>query len=146
MNYIKFAIVTAILGCSIQSLAAPDKVIYELREKCGKQAEEDFNRQYGTGIRSFDDGTFRTSGFRNHYNIRLNSCFSLISTDMPYKDKSGELQPRILYSLYDLNDNNEVATFDSFHLPGRPMNCQAQGKTCNSEAEFKALIKSFMED
>src|SRR4051812_5903767 len=67
----------AILGSadlSARSLAEPNKVQYELAERCAKTAKALFqNSGWGNGIVDTPDGQTIAS-FKNHYNPDLNKC------------------------------------------------------------------------
>lgn len=76
---------TVLAVCSAQCFGAPDKMLYELQERCGKSALEEFKREFGTGISSTKQGTTITS-FRNHYNAKRNACMYLLISDGFSKD------------------------------------------------------------
>jgi hypothetical protein len=48
--------------------------------------------------------------------------------------------------LFDLNENREIATYMKSEGDAFAFLCSAQDKGCRTEAEWKALIKPFMED
>jgi hypothetical protein len=75
------------------------------------------------------------ANFENHYNSRLNKCFYL---EMSTTYERGK-EPFKLLRLFDLNDNKEYATF----FDGA---CVVHDQFCQSEAEWRLLIKPFMED
>jgi hypothetical protein len=89
----KAIVVIAFLVSSSVSWAAPDKLAYELQERCGKQASAEFKREFGNGIDSTKDstknGTTITS-FRNHYNARLNACLYLMTASGFLTDTKGK--------------------------------------------------------
>jgi hypothetical protein len=67
--------------------AAPDKIAYELQERCGRNVAEWFNREYGNGVEKTKDGKTLTN-YRSHYNSRLNKCFMLtMSTELPLSEE-----------------------------------------------------------
>lgn len=108
------------------------KEIYELQERCGKRAEQIFEKDFPLGDRK---GLER---FENHYNVRLNRCFMLEENTMITKD-AGKSYTMKLLTLVDVNDNKIYGSFS-------PLNCDVQNTTCKSEQEFRALIRQFMED
>ncbi|MBI2748638.1 MAG: hypothetical protein HYX43_04660 [Burkholderiales bacterium] len=50
---------------------------YELSERCGKTASEEFRREWKNGIVNTETGQM-TAGYANHYNSKLNKCFYLL--------------------------------------------------------------------
>lgn len=146
MNPIKSVLVITIFVWSSGSFAAPDKLTYELQERCGKQASAEFKREFGTGIDSTKKGTTFTT-FRNHYNARLNACLYLLTSNGFVTDAQGKSNPPFRsQNLFDINENHELGTFWKREDVDKPMQCQVNGKPCRSEAEFEALIKSLMEE
>jgi hypothetical protein len=115
----------------------PDKVIYELKERCGRQAAETFNKEWGSNVVNSKDGQ-TVANFENHYNARLNKCFYLEISTTYERDK----KPLKSFRLFDLLDNKEYATF----IEGFLMHCQVGDRFCTSEAEWRELIRPFMED
>jgi hypothetical protein len=67
---------------------APDKITYELQERCGRSVEEWFKREYGNGYERTKDGR-RLTTFRNHYNSRMNKCFMLLTSKSFRQGKKG---------------------------------------------------------
>ncbi|BBZ95894.1 hypothetical protein [Bradyrhizobium diazoefficiens] len=108
------------------------KEIYELQERCGKRAEQIYEKDFPVGERK------GLESFENHYNIRLNRCFILEQNTMITKDAGKSYTIRML-TLVDVNDNKVYGSFSS-------LNCAVQNVTCRSEQEFRSLIRQFMED
>jgi len=54
----------------------PDKVLYELQERCGKQAAQVFQKDWGGTVVNTNDGQM-LANYENHYSPRLNKCFYL---------------------------------------------------------------------
>jgi hypothetical protein len=121
--------------------AEPNKVLYELQERCGKKASDTFKNEVGTNITKTSEGGTMISNYENHYNGRLNKCFYLQSATIIPKDRntSRSLQ------LFDLHENREVGTYFSFDK-GSVMQCQVGNEFCHTEQEWRALVKPFMED
>jgi len=115
-----------------------------LQERCGKRAEEFFKREYGNGISNTKDGQSIT-GFTNHYNKKLNKCFFLLTTsDLPYKDKNKSSSTFI--ALYDINEQKEYGSFFKMQKDNMGFECKVSGKVCNSQDEWEALVKPYMEE
>jgi hypothetical protein len=120
--------------------AQPNKEQYELQERCGKRAAEVFAKDWPSGVSNTASG--QTIGnYENHYNSRLNKCIYLEISNAFQRGKS----PSRLMRLFDINENREIATYsksegDAFII------CVVQDKGCQTEAEWRTLIKPFMED
>lgn len=121
--------------------AQPDKALYELQERCGKQAAQTFQKEWGENAGSTKQAHIVAS-FESHYSPRFNRCFYLeVSTTYPRAalDKT----PINTLRLTDLNENRAYGTF----IEGSPLHvCKVQGTRCGSEAEWRVLVKSFMEE
>lgn len=135
----------AALVWSVGCLAAPDKLAYELQERCGKQVSTEFKREFGTGIEKTKSGTTIT-GYRNHFNAKLNACMYLQTstgfTKVPGKKAAGFNMQR----LFDFNENREIGSYFKQDEDARPFECSVSGKICGSKDEWEVLIKPYMEE
>jgi|SRR5438309_9484355 hypothetical protein len=125
--------------------AAPDKVQYELQERCGKRAEQIFAKNWPRGSPDNSMGYTQTAGYQSHYNARLNKCF-MLQTSQAYDPK----QPSVMKILWDVNSNKEYGPFFG-DLPGSkpsglPSTCSFGEKICKSEAEWDAMADVYMEE
>ena len=111
---------------------------YELQERCGKQAEEIFKKE----PRSTDED-YRTlvHSYTNHYNKKLNKCFILFKDTGFYKKET-----HISSTISDVNENKDYGTYFKTVKNKKPFLCNVNGKYCNSEGEWEALLKPFMEE
>lgn len=76
--------------------ASSKKEEYELQEKCGKRAEEVFNKNF-----FFPDTNHGFTGYNAHYNKNLNECIMwLYGGPVP---GNGEL-------IFDVNENKELGS------------------------------------
>jgi hypothetical protein len=124
--------------------AQPNKVEYELRERCGKRAAEVFKAEYSPPVANTDEGQILFN-YRSHYNAALNKCFFLeISQTIAYRAKPQ--YSATMYRLYDINDNKEYGSFYRRSDANSLGECNVIDKSCSSEAEWELLIKRFMED
>jgi hypothetical protein len=132
-------LVSLVLATGAQAQTANEKS--ELSERCGKQSAERFKKDWGTGVFSHADGRQTTSNYEHHYNSRLHKCLYLEARDTQKKDR-----PALrMLNLLDLHGKRTIAKYSK--LEGdRFAVCWVQDKRCESEAEFRALIKPFMED
>jgi hypothetical protein len=117
--------------CSAQS----NKNLYELQERCGKRAAEVFEREYSPPVSDDKDGQ-TLFNYENHYSARLKKCFFL-EIAMSYEREEEKPGSKIM-RLYDLNDNREYGS--------TPLACVVRGKNCQSESEWRQLVKPFMEE
>jgi hypothetical protein len=65
------AIAAALLMTGMSAYGQSRKEIYELQERCGKRAEEIFEKDFPKSERK------GLELFENHYSVRLNKCFML---------------------------------------------------------------------
>ena len=129
------------LVLATDALAQSLKEKSELGERCGKQAAERFEKEWGTGVFSHADGRQTTSNYEHHYNSRLHKCIYLEVRDT---QKSGRPPLRML-TLLDLQGKRTIGKYRK--LEGdRFAVCWVQDKRCHSEEEWRDLIKPFMED
>ena len=138
-------VVATLLISSTSCLAAPDKVAYELQERCGKEVSSEFKREFGTGTsKTKDDSTI--TGYRNHFNSRLNACMYLQSTTSFAKGPGGKQSSSVMHRLFDYNENREIGMYFRRNEDSRPFHCKVDGKLCTSTEEWEVLIKPYMEE
>ena len=142
------AISIAIAGllCSSTYVSAqPNKDLYELQERCGKRAAEFFRREHSPPVAKIEHGQMRFN-YENHYSTRLNKCFFLEVANT-YERREGKPIASKIMRLVDLNDNKEYGTFvGGICDECGPMTCLVQDQVCQSESEWRQLLKPFMED
>jgi len=127
------------LASSAQGQTAKEKS--ELSERCGKQAAERFEKEWGTGVFNHADGRQTTSNYEHHYSSRLHKCIYLEVRDTQKNDRP----PLRMLNLVDLHGKRTIGKYSK--LEGdRFAVCWVQGERCASEEEWRALIKPFMED
>ena len=114
---------------------------YELQERrCGKQAAEVFAKRWGSGVKNSVAGQ-SVANYENHYNSRLNNCIYL---EIANTYNAG-LPSFMWMKLIDLNENREIAVYSKGEGVASAF-CLVQAKWCQTEAEWRTLIKPFMED
>jgi hypothetical protein len=134
------------LGVSSNSAkAAPDKVQYELQERCAKRAEQTFAKDWPHGSPDNSTGYTQTAGYISHYNASLNKCF-MLETSQAYDPK----RPSVSKTLLDVNSNKEYGMFFG-DMPGStasrfPPTCIFGEKICRTEAEWDAMADIYMEE
>jgi hypothetical protein len=134
--------IAGLLCFSAYVSAEPNKQSYELEERCGKLAAEVFEREYGPVSNTEDGQTL--FNYENHYSARLKKCFFL-EIAMSYEREEGKPASKIM-RLFDINENKEYGTFVSGPTESTPLACVVRGKNCQSESEWRQLLKPFMED
>jgi hypothetical protein len=121
--------------------AQPNKEQYELQERrCGKQAAEVFAKRWGSGVKNSVAGQ-SVANYENHYNSRLNKCIYLEIANTYNRG----LPSFMWMKLFDLNENGEIAVYSKGEGVASAF-CLVQAKWCQTEAEWRTLIKPFMED
>src|SRR5260370_42015722 len=107
------AIATVVIFlCASSVNAQPNKELYELQVRCGRQAADAFARDY-IPVQNTKEGQ-RIMNYENHFSVRFNKCFFLEILTVIEKGKwSKQLR------LFDLNENKEYGgSFDSDETPG----------------------------
>lgn len=150
MKKILLLIIPALLltGCSYKTtnekrssnLSVQVSGSIELQEKCSKGANDFFN-SYVDKQDAYDKEYRKNSfSFTNHYNLKLNKCFVLITDDNePYQFHK---------TLFDVYENKE---WGGIHIADKTIGiCGVQVediyKTCKSKGEFNDLTKQYMEN
>ena len=86
--------------------AAPDKVQYELQERCAKRAEQIFSKDSPTGLPTNLGIHDKRRIYQSHYNPTLNKCFSARNIPSLQKDRL-----TVKKTLLDVNSNRNMADF-----------------------------------
>ena len=115
------------------------------QEKCAEQARKAFN---DLGYKPND-----MAGYENHYNTKLNKCFVVVeSTDAKFAPTIWT--HKSLFDAYEgkgYGDYSWHTVKDKKYWEVAPFMCKVvlpsgDDKYCNSNDEFEALIKGYMED
>jgi hypothetical protein len=115
--------------------AEPDKVLYELQERCGRQAANFFKTELGgEHVVKSDKGT-TIQDYENHYSPRLNKCFYLQRSNYLSKESNFKM-----LQLYELNEHKEYGSFTE------RMECEVLDRFCRTEQEWRELAKPFLEE
>lgn len=134
------------LLCSVGA-AEPNKVVYELQERCAKAAREYFLRYYIEGTTTLKAG-WRDDRYESNYNTSDNRCYLLTETFVHFtRDKSQEPRASMMResSLIDVLANKLLGSFSwnddpSYYTgdgPPRRSTCDIINQTCSSEAQWK---------
>lgn len=123
------------------AMSAPDKVAYELQERCGKATKAEFVKNYGESGMMSSKFSNTVADYKNHYNSKLNRCFYLLSTTyLIDKPDAVSLEST---ALWDINESNLIGEYRS---QGVKSHCEFKGIECKSKESFDALIKPYMEE
>jgi hypothetical protein len=134
-----FIAASSLIASTPSAYSQPDKVLYELQQRCGKLAKT-FAEDWKTRTFQTAHGTFQ-EGYENHYNARLNKCFYLEIITI-----HGRVGFMRNLSLFDLNDNKEFGTYAEGPTPQTLVHCEVRGQICKSEAEWRELAKPYLEE
>ena len=130
---------------NIHGAAQPNKQPYELQERCDKRAADLFERDYRPRVENTKD-VQRRFNYEDHYSARLDKCFFL-EISSSYDREGGKLTSSKIMRLVELNDNKDYGVFVSgLSDRGPPVACLLEDKICQSESEWRQLLKPFMED
>jgi hypothetical protein len=138
---LRYSIVTMAVLLGLESSPAydqPDKVLYELQERCGKQAAKFFAAEYKP-VTNVQNGQM-LSNYENHYSPKLNKCFFLEITETIEKRGISESM-----RLFDLNENKEYGAYFKAYS-GKVMQCEVRDQICRSDVEWRQLAKPYLED
>jgi hypothetical protein len=133
-------VLVALLLVGTASFAQPNKEQYELQKRCDKQAAEVFAKRWGSGVKNSVAGQ-TIANYENDYNSRLNKCIYLEIANTYNRG----LPSFMWMKLIDLNENREIAVYSKGEGVASAF-CLVQAKWCQTEAEWRTLIKPFMED
>jgi len=137
-------------------VAEPNKVQYELQERCGKDAADLFKADNPQPIYNSEDGQ-TVAGYENHYSPELNQCF-MLETDTFIGKKNGKPAGWVSYMLIDVNENKQYGNFLKLTIDSNgnlidptnydlvPIVCRVRDTFCHSEAQWKQLLKPYMGD
>jgi hypothetical protein len=125
--------IAAVLMLAATTAAAePNAALYELRERCGKRAEEVLKQWTQHGSASIQ---------QSHYNSRLNKCFAI--EDIHLSDPGSETMV-----LFDVNESKYYGGYHGrIDDPSwmKPF-CRVREKECHSKTEWNELVKPYMEE
>lgn len=120
-----------LLLCTACESKSSPKQDFELKELCGKRAEQVY--------KVFKENNGLTnSEYECHYNSKLKRCLIHI-TDLP----AGEIRSYLI----DVNENKRYATYIS-RLMGNDQNdnCFIENKPCQNKDQWDSYVKKMMEE
>ena len=118
-------------------IASLKKNTLDNQEKCAKQAKSFF-----ADLKLDND----THDFENHYNLKLNKCFVLVSK---YVAKIDDFASKDLYDAFEQKNYASWAwksKEDKKYWEVKPFICTMLDAYCQSTEEFDAFVKTYMEE
>ncbi|MDE1981615.1 MAG: hypothetical protein KGI81_04690, partial [Betaproteobacteria bacterium] len=116
---------------------------------CKKTARKYFEKQWGDGMIPGTEGATAAT-YSQHANTKLGKCFILIDV----KTSQGKKKTVSSHSLvlYDLSEGKEYGSYEeeksvkSLGKTQRSVACTVNGGKCDSESEFEAMVKPYMQE
>lgn len=124
---------------------APAVESNSLKQLCEDDAKELFKKE--TGKMKLDK---RELTYSSHYNLSLKNCFMMIkiSTDLTIPEPPPT--ENLSYDFYDVTASSKIGSFllqlDRKSKVEIVLYCHVSKQECHSLAEWKNLVKSFMEE
>jgi hypothetical protein len=118
------------------------RVVYELREKCGKDSSDWFRREHG----EVTDGLSVKikNNYSNHYSVSLNRCYAVASDTTVLSAVKGVSTIVDRAIVVDVNENREIGLY--FQNSKGFLKCAVDNSPCSSLDEWKHLANSYMSD
>jgi hypothetical protein len=115
--------------------------IAENSSQCGSKSRAQFTRDWKDGTEVTAEGRTRAE-FASHYNVKLNTCFYLLTVASP-----GTLK-RMLFDIGSGEQYGEFLGPAVVESPAaeRPKACRLGGFYCASAGEWEVLVRPYMED
>jgi hypothetical protein len=119
-------------------------IVYDLREKCGRDARDWFQHFHGADINSDVPSAFITTQdeYSNHYNETLNRCYALVLISKMITSEKGVRTQEM--DLVEVNENRQLGRFFINSTLDKPMYCNVEDQKCNSQAEWANLTAPYM--
>lgn len=128
------------VGCNNQNIIKEPSSLSELQEKCGKQSNEFFSKEYGNGTVKTNDG-ITTTHYTKHYNKKQNKCFLLLKSIHIFNDKKKNY--KYSENILDIDENQDYGYFIE---NGKNIVCFVLNKECKSKKEWDSLVKPYVEE
>jgi hypothetical protein len=127
----------------IQQANIDPETKYRLQERCADQAKKFFEEEdapLAMELNRTQNNLRIIPTYESHYNIRLNSCFVLVSER--YFDASAGMKEM---GEPTLEVRNAVTRQEYANFIGSKV-CEVRGMTCNSQSEWWLLVKPYIEE
>jgi hypothetical protein len=129
-------------------VAADPRIVYELREKCGSDAQAWYLQDIVKASIGQPAGMHVVNtGFTSHYNERLNRCFAIATATLSLLDpKTKVTKTGTMSALMDVLENKDFGRFFKFNDTATPMACNVNERKCGSQESFDGLTAPFMNE
>lgn len=125
------------------------KEVYEFSEKCAKFAADEFKHIYGSVGYTKTEYGLDNRTYTNNYNAKLNKCFMAVKVQSYLASRDDKEVVLITKSLWDIHKHQELATINIEQRNGlnrTVLDCVVCDKPCQSESEWNASVKPYMEE
>lgn len=126
--------------------------VHERTAQCGKKSREEFRRAWNEGTVMTAHGQMRAE-FTNHYNVKLNSCFYLLTVNhyTNGSDPGSAAASTLNKMLFDINEGERYGEYlgpatDESPPVKFPETCKVVSLNCASRREWEVLVGPYMED
>jgi hypothetical protein len=128
-------------------IASDPRIDYELREKCGRDAQAWYHRYYEED-KTAANGVYPISGaFTSHYNGKKNKCLAVFTSLTSIRDAKTKLTKLgTSNTLTDVLENRDMGKFYKFSDMPKPIVCYVVENKCDSQEGFDVLIAPSMNE
>jgi hypothetical protein len=112
---------------------------YELKRKCGQEAQEYYSSSHEMVARNDENG-INISDYTCHYNKKNNACYISVRDKLISKNDGTSVSRYLV----DVHENKEIAMI-VYHTKDKLLfACSVNDITCYSEKEYDKKIKPYM--
>jgi len=139
-----------VLSLSQTCLAASKKSEVDIVQQCAQSAKEFFQENNKTSYSENNaadkdnSSVSVVSEYMNHFNSKMNACYVLLTTTTLYHRRTGQMDTQVQKQLFDIAGKNGISNFILFK--NQVTQCELLNIICHSEAEWKSLVKSYLEE
>jgi hypothetical protein len=119
------------------------RIVYELREKCGKNAREWFEHN-NIDENAAAAGILMNSDFTSHYNEHLNRCYAVSVQMGTIPSKTEGITMTLDKHLVEVVENKDMGRFFINSTLSAPKFCNVGDQTCASRDEWESLVAPYM--
>jgi hypothetical protein len=132
-------------GAPSTSRAPDPRGIYDLREKCGRDAREWFQHFHADDVGYPPTTVAVQNEYSNHYNERLNRCYAiwLNAKIVNAPGNKGSATTKAM-DLFEVNDNQDLGRLFMTSKSDVPVDCYVGDQRCGSQKDWEALAAPYM--
>jgi hypothetical protein len=129
-----------------------DNELYDLREKCGRDAREWFKQNFPDTepilVKGGGSVVNQPSGYENHYSRSQNRCYALVHMMMLSSGVKDRIDLFIQSNLlWEVNENAQLGAFVTKGLKEMEITaCNVTGAQCTSKDEWMKLAQPYLTD